>query len=404
MIENYDFLIYSEGTLEGYYSRGYLVEVLADYLPASKILWVERPISPVVSPLTQRVRFKKWILGDGNLRKVKENLFVCRLVVYMHDHLASILPLVPMWNHALLSRQMEKVVSKLGLRKNNLISWIYDPFQLEYLGLVDEKLSIWESQHDYRTLPGIPCIRTKKQIMDRELRILRQVDIVFVNSNTQIASKCDYHNNIHVMPEATPKIYIDAIAKGSFVAEDVVNIPAPIVGLIGYLTPRINLQLLIYLATAHPEWSLVWVGITPEAEKKFSKSPEFLTLKRLDNVHMLPARPMLDLPFCLKAFDVCIVPFVLDEWNRGCSPSKLYMYLSTGQPIVSVDIIEMEAFRDIVMIARNYEEFEQYVVKALQGNNAELRKKRIKLAYENSCETRVKQMISVIEETISKRV
>ena len=120
----------------------------------------------------------------------------------------------------------------------------------------------------------------------------------------------------------------------------------------------------------------------------------------MSNVHILPARPLHDLLPCLRAFDVCIIPYVIDELNLYCSPVKLYMYLATGKPIVSVDIPGVVSFREVVRIGTNYAEFEQHVAEAIGENGERLRQRRIELFKKNTWEKRAETVLAAIDSTL----
>lgn len=404
IVGKYDFVIWLDEDWGGFDFRRYFIGCLAEQLPESKILAIERPVCPVVTPVKNPRKFVRWFLGQGNLRQEKKNLFLCRPFVLLHDHLAAKLPLVPRFNCTLLSRQVGQAVRHFGLRENHLITWIYDPYQSECLGLVGERFAIYEAQHEYTVLPDDqPFFRPKDEVIRREEWILQHVDLVFVNSERQVERKSQYHHNIYVFPEAVPASFILAAEQGAPVPEDIASLPRPIIGLVGFVTSRIDFALLRHLASRHPDWSLVWVGSTPEAGRKLSRSSAFLKLKALHNVHLLPARPLAELIPYLSAFDVCIVPYTIDPWSLTVYPTKMYLYLATGKPIVSVPIPGATEFREVIKIADNHITFEQAVVESLNERDENLRRRRMELARENSWERRAETIVKVLDLVLTKR-
>jgi glycosyltransferase involved in cell wall biosynthesis len=115
---------------------------------------------------------------------------------------------------------------------------------------------------------------------------------------------------------------------------DVASLPHPMVGFFGVIDERTDLPLLAQAATERPEWSWVLVGpvtkITPD------------TLPRLPNLHYVGKRDYDELPAYLKAFDVAMMPFALNEATRSISPTKTLEYMAAHKPIVSTSV------RDVV--------------------------------------------------------
>ena len=110
---------------------------------------------------------------------------------------------------------------------------------------------------------------------------------------------------------------------------------------------------------------------------------------------MIGHQPLEILPQYLKAFDVCIIPYASDDpFNISCSPLKLYEYMATGKPIVSISLPSVLEYSKVVFIGRNYNEFEKSIRLALE-ENGQLGKERIELAKGNSWNDRAGQICSM---------
>ena len=393
-----DFVIFlSQQDWERFHRR-YPIEVLAERLPGSKILCVERPVCLLSTPIRNTRRFLNWISQKGNLREEKGNLFIFRPFVPVHDFLASKLPLLPVVNRRLLSTQLKRVMERLGLRKDNLIAWIYSPFQREYLRLVNEKLSVYECYDDYSALPEIPFLKTRKDLIARERKVLEDVDLVFVVSEMLFNSKRKFHRNVHIVPNAADvRHFMLASAADTPVAPDIAGIAHPIMGFVGNLTGRIDFRLLKYLADTHPEWSLVLVGGFAGVWKELARSREVSGLRQKDNVYFMGPRPYQELPSYLKAFDVCLIPYTGDSFNIHSSPLKVYEYLATGKPTVSTRLPAVEMFREVIKLAWDHVEFERCVAEAIAERDDGLRQRRIEVASENSWADRASDMIDILD-------
>ena len=105
-------------------------------------------------------------------------------------------------------------------------------------------------------------------------------------------------------------------------------------------------------------------------------------------------RPYDELPSYLKGFDVCLNPYVLDGTALNCSPLKLYEYIASGKPVVSVDMPEARRFGDTVLIGRNYDEILSQLERALDPSqtSAAAVASRMTAAAPHSWEARFQQM------------
>jgi glycosyltransferase involved in cell wall biosynthesis len=103
------------------------------------------------------------------------------------------------------------------------------------------------------------------------------------------------------------------------------------------------------------------------------------------------------LPAYQKGLDVCLLPYLLNEYTRNVHPNKLHQYLAGGKPIVSTDMPEMRPFADVIAIARDHKEFLGLVEQMLQnGSNPLMIERRIAVAQENSVEKRAEVKIALL--------
>jgi glycosyltransferase involved in cell wall biosynthesis len=103
----------------------------------------------------------------------------------------------------------------------------------------------------------------------------------------------------------------------------------------------------------------------------------------------------MDLAGYLGYFDVCIIPFVLNDLIRNTNPVKFYEYISSGKPVVSVRLPELEVYSDICYLADTKEEFSNCIKKSLEEESI-LKEKRMKVARENSWDERVEEILKLI--------
>jgi glycosyltransferase involved in cell wall biosynthesis len=124
----------------------------------------------------------------------------------------------------------------------------------------------------------------------------------------------------------------------------------PRLGYCGVIDERIDLALIDALAQARPNWQIVMVG--PTAKIDPSARPA------RPNIHWLGQQSYDDLPALISGWDVCLLPFALNEATRYISPTKTVEYMACGRPSVSTPIKDVvEPYGHVVPIADNPNDF-----------------------------------------------
>ena len=81
-------------------------------------------------------------------------------------------------------------------------------------------------------------------------------------------------------------------------------------------------------------------------------------LPRRTNLHWLGQRSYDDLPAYVKAFDVCLMPFALNDATENINPTKTLEYMAAARPIVSTAVADVvRNFAPVVEIANSHETF-----------------------------------------------
>jgi glycosyltransferase involved in cell wall biosynthesis len=80
-------------------------------------------------------------------------------------------------------------------------------------------------------------------------------------------------------------------------------------------------------------------------------------LRRETNVHHLGQIAPDDLPRYAAHFDVGLIPFLANDFNRYCNPIKLKEYLALGFPIVATRLPAFERYGPCIYLADTHEQF-----------------------------------------------
>jgi GT2 family glycosyltransferase/glycosyltransferase involved in cell wall biosynthesis len=123
----------------------------------------------------------------------------------------------------------------------------------------------------------------------------------------------------------------------------------PVIGYFGAISEWFDMPLVTAAARAHPDWRFVLVGSTFGCDAAQAK--------RLPNIEFIGEVAYADLPGWVHAFDVCTIPFIINELTSCTNPVKVYEYLSAGKPVVATRMPELEAISDQVYLADGAPQF-----------------------------------------------
>ncbi|MGO9221533.1 MAG: glycosyltransferase [Streptosporangiaceae bacterium] len=110
------------------------------------------------------------------------------------------------------------------------------------------------------------------------------------------------------------------------------GLPRPVLGLVGQLSERIDLDILTALSDAG--FSLLLVG--PRDPRW--ETERFAELAGRPGVRYTGRVPAAGVPAYLAAIDVGITPYTASDFNRASFPLKTLEYLAAGRPVVSTDL------------------------------------------------------------------
>lgn len=172
-----------------------------------------------------------------------------------------------------------------------------------------------------------------------------------------------------------------------------ITLPAPIAGVIGHLSERLDMDYLeAVAATGH---SLLLVG-----PRSHSFEPARMTaLIERPNVQWVGAKPAADLPSYLTAMRVGLTPYADSTFNRASFPLKTLEYLAAGRAAVSTDLPASRWLdTDLVDIAGTPAEFARITVERLTQPDSEsnLAARRRRFAEQHSWERRVQEFLPLL--------
>jgi glycosyltransferase involved in cell wall biosynthesis len=354
--------------------RHYLLSRLAGYF---QVVWMTQP----------RWRDCLSNLGSRGLSPAADAARPSGLQVYVPE---AWLPRMgrPAWLARFTSRERLKRAADM-LRARGCAKVVLFVCQPEY-GVALEDLA-----HDfsiYYVSDEYSFTTTEVELSATERKVLGSVDHVYLTSPALMQKRGGFNPNTEFLPMG-----VDFQRFSTPVPEpdDLRDIPYPRIGYMGHLKRMLNWALLFDLSTAHPEWSFVFVGPKgphPEIDEILDK------MAHLPNVHFLGGKPSKSLGAYPQHFDVCLMPYHVDDYTRYVYPLKMHEYLAGGRPVVSSPIRSVEDFKHVISLARGREEWSRAIAEALTPaeNTSEQRARRQRVARDYDWDGLVAKLVNTI--------
>lgn len=278
--------------------------------------------------------------------------------------------------------------------REDYIVWFYTPMALPLIDGLDPSLIVYDCMDELAAFKNSP-----RQLLQRENALFKVADIVFTGGPSLFRAKRDRHPNVHCFPSSVDVNHFTQALDRNNGHPAQKDVPRPRLGYYGVIDERVDMALIVALADAHAEWQIVMVG--PVVKIDAAELPQ------RPNIHYLGQRSYEELPKFLASWDVCLLPFALNESTRFISPTKTLEYMVAELPIVSTNIADVvELYGKSVGIASNAVEFITACEGALRETPAE-RADKAKIARDilstGSWESTAERMRCLLSDTVIDR-
>ncbi|HET9887731.1 MAG TPA: glycosyltransferase [bacterium] len=269
----------------------------------------------------------------------------------------------------------------LGRRFSNAVHWLYTPMmEAQIDAFPDPRAIVYDCMDELSRFAHAPA-----EMKECEGRLLQRADVVFAGGYELGAAKAKVHGNVHVFGCGVDYAHFQR-AQSAPCAVDMLAIPRPRLGYIGVIDERLDYDLLRALAQADRSRSIVLVGPIVKVNP--------LHLPQETNLFYLGSRSYDSLPEYLAGFDVCLMPFAMNEASYYINPTKTLEYLASGRPVLSTPIRDVvRQFRDVVRVSDGAG-FDSAVKEMLAGDVPD-RSARLRRAQQSSWERTVAAMESL---------
>jgi glycosyltransferase involved in cell wall biosynthesis len=273
------------------------------------------------------------------------------------------------------------------------VQWFYDPMAVPaFAGKMNEILTVYDCMDELAKFRCAP-----PDIGRRESELLARAEVVFTGGRKLYESKSRFNPNCHFYGCGVDGEHFGkARSQATPIPPELASLPKPVFGYFGVVDERMDYDLIAKLADANKNGSVVMIGPVLKVDPA--------SLPQRKNLHWLGQRSYADLPHYCKGFDVCMMPFALNEATEFINPTKALEYMATGRPIVSTAVADVVAnFGSVVGIAKDADEFASLCRRAGEKPDQSSIERGLDMVGDNSWESIVEKMENHIREAFAAK-
>jgi uncharacterized SAM-binding protein YcdF (DUF218 family)/glycosyltransferase involved in cell wall biosynthesis len=335
-------------------------------------------------------RIRTWLKSTRGFFDVREHLTVFSplFVPFPYSRLALFI------NRHLLSRATSKWIKINRFNDLVLITFLPTPLADSLIRALDPSLVIYYCADEMAgRSTGAAQLRQYEDVF------FTKVDAVFCTSSALADRATAFSKQVSLFPAGVDFAKFANARNSAGFPCDLRSLARPIIGYVGAISSVFDQELLAYAARALPEATFVLIG--PEIV-------DVTVLIAFPNVRLMGKRPHCDVPEYIKAFDVALIPYVVNASTDAVYSCKLNEYLAMGTAVVTTDMREVrlyaESHGNVFEIGKTREEFVEKIQEALAAAPDEnKRSARIAAARANSWDKRFEGISHVIAQLLSTK-
>lgn len=308
------------------------------------------------------------------------------------------------FSHKLVIKKINKVLNKISQvpkypsTQVPRIIWSYFPMFIKYFDDIKSDITVFDAVDNWIEHPSFANF--KHTLKKNYQTIADKSDIIFTVAEPLLDFFKIFgrEKNIHWIPNGVDvNRFTNYKSQITNQKSEILNLKSkikePIIGYVGTIQNRVDIDLLEYIAKNNPEKSFVFIG-------PVWKGVEIKRLKKYKNIYLLGRKPHDLVPLYIKQFDICIIPHKLDEFIKYTYSLKLIEFLSCGKPVVTFKTPETKLFADLIYAADDYKDFNKKLDIALKSDTIEMREKRIERVKTEDWRLKVNEMIKILNNVL----
>jgi glycosyltransferase involved in cell wall biosynthesis len=272
--------------------------------------------------------------------------------------------------------------------------WYYSPMALAFSDHLETDLVVFDCMDELSAFKFAP-----PALLENENKLLKKADLVFTGGHSLYEAKKNRHPNIHTMQSAIDKEHFYPARSRMADPADQARIPFPRLGFYGVIDERFDLALVEKMASLKPAWQFIFIGPVVKID------PGQLPVNK--NIHYLGGKNYRELPAYISNWDICIMPFAINESTRYISPTKTPEFLAAGKPVISsaiTDVVNPYGINNLVHIKETAEGFIESAAKELAKVNRTVWPGQVDhFLSDISWDKTFRKMKSLMEDTIKKK-
>lgn len=283
---------------------------------------------------------------------------------------------------------------ELASRFEAPVQWFYTPMPAPaMLGAFHEVGVVYDCMDELSKFRFAP-----PDLVRREHLLMEAADIVFTGGRRLWEAKAKHHRNVHFFGCGVDNEHFARARDARTAFPDdmawVHEVDGPIAGYYGVIDERLDYDLIAQLAASDPSLHVVMVGPTAKVDPA--------ALPQASNLHWMGQRSYGELPNYVRAFNVCLMPFALNEATEYINPTKTLEYMAAGRPIVSTAVPDVvRNFTPVVRVARDAGDFVYGVMLDARHPNAGRIADGINMARAHSWDATVRAMRDLMLDAVA---
>lgn len=336
LIENKKIIVFGEDFARHPHSLEHLLRPL---FLTNQFIWVETiglrsPRLSFYDLKKMTLKIFRWLSTDKKISSVTQKPNTVHIVTPLmvpYNQFSIIRRL----NQFLVLRAVRKKMIELNFQADYTITSL--PNSCDYVGHFNEQKIVYVCVDEYSLWPGFNF----KMISEMEKKLLQKADFVFATSTQLAQTKSNHKTETILLTHGVDFEHFKLPQKTK--SSETIKICY-----FGLFDERTDQSILQYVAE-HLKNSEIYI-IGPVACNISQLTP-------YQNIIFTGAIEYTELPEKISDMDAFILPYKKNELSKNMNPLKLKEYLSTGRPVISTSIAEVEKLKDYLFIADTGKDF-----------------------------------------------
>ena len=304
----------------------------------------------------------------------------------------TMLPILPFWSSDFFVKntlnltfpRLTKILERSGFG-NPDVFWMENPHLCELPSIVKHNLLIYRIADEISGFEGY-----SSSILKKHESAVRSSDIIITTARSLFKKHKEMNLDARVMYVPNGVDFTHFSVNYAPEPKECKMISKPIVIYVGAIAHWFDQELVVQCAERLNNVNFIIIGPTMVDVSKMTS---------VENIHILGARKYNDLPPYLTNANVGIIPFKINKLTESVNPVKLYEYMAAGLPVVCTDWNEIREMQSPAMLARDTDEFCEYIKSSLEIKD---KTEIISYAKNNSWENRFHRIKCEIERYLGK--